>query len=303
MSGQHPVPPTRPGLASRLLGIGDEGARGLAAQLDLHGRLGWERIELRTVDGARMHEIDDDTHRANAELVTTRGMTVPVVDTPIGSWAVDVSVDLGTEVALLRRYAAVAGIYGSTALRVMSYPNDGWPVPEWRAEALHRMAVLAAVAADLGVELLHENCDGWASTGPRETLELLDAVGTDHLGLLFDSGNGVTHGYDSLEFLLPVIDHVRHVHLKDSVRLEGDGDVAFVELGAGASRVVDCVRALEAAGYAGLYSIEPHVHLVPHAGRRGDPVHMRDAYLAYGRHATTLLTELDAPGSPDDLPG
>jgi sugar phosphate isomerase/epimerase len=112
-------------------------------------------------------------------------------------------------------------------------------------------------------------------------------VGSDHLGLLFDVGNGVSYGYDSVDFLTPVLAHVRHVHVKDSAVV--DGRVVFAPPGTGRSRVEECVRLLEQAGYRGLYSIEPHLHLVPHEARTGDPAVMADAYLEYGRAAQGLL--------------
>lgn len=275
------------GVGHRLLGIGDEGAAAPADQVRLHRLLGWSALELRTLDGVPLHDVHDATHRALADQLDAAGMGVPVLDTPVGGWSVDVGTSFETELRTLERYVELARLYGAGYLRVMSYPGDGRDPSRWRDEAIRRVGALARVAGDSGVVLLHENCHGWASSGPQATLELLAEVGTEHLGLLFDTGNGISYGYDSVEFLAPVIEHVRHVHLKDSVHV--DGRAAFVPPGEGESRVAECVRMLEGSGYRGLYSIEPHLHLVPHESRTGKPSAMADAYVDYGRSAAALL--------------
>ncbi|WP_128428108.1 sugar phosphate isomerase/epimerase family protein [Streptomyces cyaneus] len=279
----------------RLLGIGDEGAKALEDQIRLHRELGWRALELRTIDGTALHDIPDDRHEEHARRLRESGITVAVLDTPIGSWAYDVGRPLDEDARMLDRYAAIGRTYGTTRMRVMSYPNDGRPEGDWRRAALRRMSHLAARASDLGITLLHENCHGWASTDPHKSLEMLAEVGSPHLTLLFDTGNGVSYGYDSLEFLAPIVQHVQHVHVKDSTTV--DGEVVFVEPGTGDSRVLECVELLEESGYRGLYSIEPHLHLVPHQKKRGDASRMPAEYLAYGQLTENLLAKVVRPAA------
>ncbi|EHN73185.1 hypothetical protein SMCF_7391 [Streptomyces coelicoflavus ZG0656] len=274
----------------RILGIGDEGASALADQIGLHRELGWSAIELRTVDGSGLHDIPVETHQRHAAALREAGIGVPVLDTPVGGWAYDVSRPVSDDLRMLETYAEIGRLYGSDRMRVMSYPNDGRSEAEWRREVLKRMAALATTAGELGVTLLHENCHGWAATDPVKSLDMLAEVGSPHLTLLFDTGNGVSYGYDSVEFLTPVVSHVGHVHLKDSALF--GGEPAFVGLGEGDSRVAECVAVLERAGYTGLYSIEPHLHLVPHQRKVGDDARKGVEYLAYARQAEDLLSQV-----------
>ncbi|MFD9125794.1 sugar phosphate isomerase/epimerase family protein [Kitasatospora sp. NPDC059571] len=246
----------------RTCGIGDEAAPGLAEQIAIHTDLGIGSIELRTVDGLGLHQLDGAALAAAADALDTAGLAVPVLDTPIGNWATTVGTDLDAELAVLAASARAAHVLGATGLRVMSYPNDGRPEPEWAAESIRRLTVLAREAERLGTVLLHENCQGWAGQGPEQTLRLLAEVDSPALRLVFDLGNGLAYGYEAVDFLERVLPWVDHVHVKDGVRT-ADGAV-FTEPGSGEVGVADCVALLEDFGYRGRYSLEPHVAHIPH---------------------------------------
>jgi L-ribulose-5-phosphate 3-epimerase len=275
---------------ARVCGIGDEAAQGLCAQLRIHRELGLHGVELRTVDGRGLHELTEDQARAAAEAVAASGLVVPVVDTPVGSWAVTVATDMSGEIEVLRRSAARAALLGCRLLRVMSYPNDGRPERAWRAEALQRMRTLAGVAADLGVTLLHENCQGWAGQGARQTLDMLDGVASPHLRLVFDVGNGLAYGYEAVPFLEAVLPWVAHVHVKDGRRVPG-GKPVFGLPGEGEVAIVECLRLLVESGYHGWYSIEPHLHHIPHLQVSGDPERQETGYREYARRFLDLLDD------------
>lgn len=295
MSGTRPA---RTIPRSRLCGIGDEATAGGLAQVAVHTSLGLAGLELRTVDGRGLHELPQREVGSLAAAVHDAGLTVPVVDTPVGNWATTVATNLAAEVDVLIGSARAAARFGCRRLRVMSYPSDGRPQAQWRAEALRRMRVLATVAEDHGVLLLHENCHGWAGRGAAATLELLSTVDSPALRLLFDVGNGVAYGYDPFEFLRAVLPHVEHVHVKDAV-LSPSGEATFVLPGRGAARLAECVTLLEQHGYRGWYSIEPHVALIPHLGVRGDPVRQEAAYRDYAAAFRAFLAASEA-GQPSE---
>ncbi|MFG2263761.1 sugar phosphate isomerase/epimerase family protein [Streptomyces sp. NPDC048720] len=276
----------------RLCGIGDEAAPALPDQIRVHRALGFRAIELRTLDRRWLHELPEDVVRAAADTLAAAGLSVPVLDTPVGGWSVTVTGDFGAETDVLRRAVRRAHLLGCRALRVMSYPNDGLPEAAWRTEVFRRMRRLTAIAEDAGVVLLHENCHGWASRGAAESVDLVTGIDSPSLRLLFDVGNGLAYGYDPLGFLRETLPWVEHVHIKDGVR-GADGAAEFGMPGEGEADVAGCVELLEAAGYRGRYSIEPHVALIPHLGITAEGPALEDAYTAYGRRFTALVT-----GSP-----
>ncbi|AUG80405.1 hypothetical protein CFP65_5711 [Kitasatospora sp. MMS16-BH015] len=280
------------GWRGRSCGIGDEAAPGLAQQLAIHAELGLGAIELRTVDGLGLHQLSPAALAAAAAQVADSGLAVAAVDTPIGSWSTTVATDLGQELAILADSARAAHALGTSWLRVMSYPNDGRPEPEWAAESLRRMARLAAEAERLGVLLLHENCHGWAGQGPEQTLRLLDHVSSPALRLVFDLGNGLAYGYEAVEYLAKVLPWVSHVHVKDGHRT-AEGAV-FTVPGQGQADVAGCVRLLESSGYRGRYSLEPHVTHIPHLAATAGAEELAAGYRACTRAFRTIWETIES---------
>lgn len=245
-------------------GIGDEAGPGLTDQLSALSQLDWPGIELRTVDGVALADLDEPAFARVARAVAGAGLSVVCVDSRIGNWSRTVAdpfeADLRELDVLLRRCATV----GCRYVRIMSYPNAGLAEPRWRRRVVDRVRVLADRAARAGVVLLHENCAGWAGSDAERALDLLDSVASPALALLFDTGNGIAHGYSALDLLGDVVGHVAHVHVKDAT---GGGDRTRYTLpGDGDARVADCLRLLLDHGYRGAVSLEPHLATVPHEG-------------------------------------
>ena len=122
------------------------------------------------------------------------------------------------------------------------------------------------------------------------------------LRLLFDTGNGIAHGYEAYPLLAGVLTHVAHVHIKDA---KGSAAYPVYTLpGAGRSRVADCLRLLLRSGYTGVWSIEPHLHLRPHesgsaAGHGGEAGQDRqDGFVASGLALEQLVREQVLPSLP-----
>ena len=73
-------------------------------------------------------------------------------------------------------------------------------------------------------------------------------------------GNVAVAGNDSVETLKAVVEHVKHVHLKDIVREKSAGHetgvTAGTAVGDGEVDIRGCLDVLRAAGYEGCLSIE-----------------------------------------------
>nr|WP_246019377.1 sugar phosphate isomerase/epimerase family protein [Saccharothrix australiensis] len=272
------MPPAEPICA----GITDEAAPDLAGQLAVLAELGWSHVELRTLDRRPVAELGRREFTEVAKALADHGVRVVCLASRIGGWARPVTTpfadDLDELDVLLRR----CGELGAPYVRIMSYPNDGLSEPAWRDRVLCRVAALAERARAAGVVLLHENCAGWAGASADRMLELLREVDSPALRLLFDTGNGVPHGYDGLAVLAEIAPHVAHVHVKDAV-----GD-RYVPPGQGAARVAECVELLRANGYRGAWSLEPHISLRPHepGGLADDAA---ETFVAAGRAMVRLL--------------
>ncbi len=299
------MPTEAPTPAIAYAGIGDEAGAGLRTQLDALAGLGWSRIELRTVEGTAVADLDEAAFTRLADALAAQGVTVAGVASRIGNWSRPVTgafdADLDELAVLTPRCAAL----GTRYIRIMSYLNAGLDEHEWGRRAVYRIRELADRAERAGLVLLHENCTGWAAANAERMLTMLEAVGSPALRLLFDTGNGIAYGYEAYDLLADILPHVAHVHVKDA---EGDAtDPGYTLPGAGRCRVAECLRLLLRSGYTGVWSIEPHLSLRPHEsgssalsgadGHEGDQGR-HDGFLASGHALEQLVRDQVLPAFP-----
>lgn len=288
-------------------GVGDEAGAGLDEQVAAVERLGWHTIELRSVDGVALADLDDVGFARVAGRLADAGIGTVCVDSRIANWGRPISTPFETDLAELTALAPRCAALGTRYVRVMSYPNDGLSEPDWRREVLRRMRVLADRAEAAGLVLLHENCSGWAGTSAERMLTLLEEVGSPALRLVFDTGNGVPYGYSAYDVLTRVVEHVEHVQVKDA---SGDrSDPVYTFPGEGRARVADCLRLLAANGYRGVVSIEPHLSVRPHEQRLDAGDGGVSTFVAYGRALERLVAHevlgapmADAVGGKEERP-
>ncbi|GAB3444336.1 sugar phosphate isomerase/epimerase family protein [Actinophytocola sediminis] len=276
--------------AITLAGIGDEAGPSLGEQIEAHRRLGWRTIELRTVDGVAMADLEDAAFDDVAETLDRAGLRVVCVDSRIANWARPITGDFALDLTELDRLGKRCAALGTRYVRVMSYPNDGLDEDEWGSRVLRRMRVLAERAADAGLVLLHENCAGWAGADAGRALRLIEEVDNSALRLLFDIGNGLAYGYQAHDLLVPLLPFVEHVHVKDARGL--NGEVVYTLPGEGSCRVADCLRLLLDAGFTGTWTIEPHLRVRPHEGRSAAGPDGVTRFVEYGRATERLAAGL-----------
>ena len=277
-------------------GIADEAAPSLQKQIDAHQELGWNHIELRLVDGTGLTDLSDDDFDRVAGAVEEADMQVSCFAAQLANWARPIDIDFETDVAEMKRAVPRMQRLSTPFIRCMSYPNAKQPLADadWRREAVRRMKELAKLAADGGVTLVHENCHGWGSQGPQQTLDMLADVGSENLKLVFDTGNPIPCDQDAWEYYDGVRDHVVYVHIKD-YKPDGDNKENAVFPGEGSGYVREIITDLFANGYDGGFSIEPHITSVIHRGEEAvDPELAYSTYVEYGRKLEALVKEIRA---------
>ncbi|MER7763408.1 sugar phosphate isomerase/epimerase family protein [Streptomyces sp. NPDC097619] len=283
-------------------GIGDEAGRTLEQQLRAVSGLGWQLIELRSVGGTAIADLDDASFDAVLQGLDRAGLGTACVDSRIADWSRPISQGLEQDLAELDRLSRRCAALGTRYVRVMSYPNDGWDEESWGAEVIRRMRLLAARANASGLVLLHENCAGWAGRSADRMVRLLTEVDSPALRLLFDTGNGAAYHYEAYEVLEQLMrrcpEAVAHVHVKDAV---GSGDAAAYTLpGQGESQVARCLRLLLEHGFTGAWSIEPHLALRPHESRTELGEDGPELFVEYGRHLERLVAEEVVAAAADE---
>jgi len=274
-------------------GIADEAGKPIETQIRAQKELGWRHIEIRNVEGVNLTDLPDPKFEEVFRKVKEAGLQVSCFASQLANWARPITTSFDIDRTELARAIPRMKRFGTRFIRCMSYPNDKkepWPESKWRDEVVRRMRELARMAEEGGVTLVHENCDGWGGLGPAETLALIDAVGSKHLRLVFDTGNPVHHGQDGWQYFQRVREYVVYIHIKDYVLIDGKESACYP--GEGKGYVREIVRDLLRRGYAGGFSIEPHLAAVVHLGKEAsDPEAAYRMYVEYGRRLMALIDE------------
>ncbi len=270
-------------------GIGDEAGVSLDDQIRAHRELGWKHIEVRNVDGVNLTDLSDEAFEEAADRLSSAGIAVSCFASQLCNWSRPITRHADIDRQELARALPRMRELGCRFIRVMSYPNAGWPEEKWRGEALARLKGLVWMAEEADVVLVHENCDGWGAQGHEQTLELLEQVGSENLKLLWDTGNPVAYGQDPWDYYEAVRQHVVYVHIMDAVM--ENGEVRYTFPGEGDGRVRDVVRDLLKHGYEGGFSIEPHMKAIVHEDREAAGG-AYEVYVEYGQRFMRLVEQV-----------
>jgi sugar phosphate isomerase/epimerase len=157
----------------------------------------------------------------------------------------------------MRRIADVAGLLGTTIVRVFSFfIPAGEPPERYRQTVIDRMGALAQIAAERGILLAHENEKEIYGDIPERCADLIASVGSPALRATFDAANfvqcGVRPHTDGYELLRP---HLVYLQVKDALAATGQ----VVPAGQGDGEVRETLAALAASGFSGYASLEPHL--------------------------------------------
>jgi sugar phosphate isomerase/epimerase len=245
-----------------LSGFADEISPDLDEQLAVLAAESISHLELRSVWSTNVADLDDTQLGRLRRRLHESGVHVSAIGSPIGKISIDAP--LAPELERLRRVADVAGELGTTLVRVFSFFIPQAQDPQlYRARVIDRMGELAALAADRGLVLAHENEKDIYGDRPERCADIIASVGSPALQATFDAANFVQCGVrpysDAYELLRP---HLVYVQVKDALTATGE----VVPAGQGDGQIRETLAALRDSAFQGYLSLEPHLAL---AGRFG----------------------------------
>ncbi|HNS31965.1 MAG TPA: sugar phosphate isomerase/epimerase family protein [bacterium] len=268
----------------KFTGISDEAGQPIETQIKAHREIGWEYMEIREVDKENLTLMSEEKFEEVYRKVSESEMKVSCFGGAIGNWATSISGDFKKDFDEVKRAIPRMNKFNTKYLRVMSWPNDKdnpWTDEDWGKEAVKRMKVLAKLAEDAGIVLVHENCSGWAAKTDK-MLRIYQEVDSPVFKLMFDTGNVVAYkDGDSFENYKKLKPFIEYVHIKDYSVI--DGKIAATYPGEGEGKVKEVMADLKSSGYEGFVSIEPHMASVVHLRKVGDPEETYRIYVNYGK--------------------
>lgn len=258
----------------KFTGFADEAEKSLDQQISTLKEVGWSAIELRLIDGKNVVDQTDDEWAQSWNKLQEEGIEVVGFGGQIANWARPITSDFQVDIDELKRVAPRMRQANTKFLRTMSYPNDADSPLErdaWLAEAVRRFKELAVIAEAEGIILAHENCSG-IGADPEGYLELVEAVNSPALQLIFDTGNNSLHANSTdatWDYYEKCRDQITHVHIKCAKA--GPDGAEFVTCHVDEDPVQrKIIQDLEDTGYNGWLSIEPHIKAAIHSGQDVD---------------------------------
>ena len=289
----------------KLAGFADEAAPDIEAQVRVLKELGWNSIELRTVNGVSAHDLDDAAFDRVRRELDSHDISVCCLGSSIANWGQSVYAPFRETQAAVKRAVRRMAQLETPLVRIMSYKveeNDQGRACEdqHEAERFSRLRDICSTFLDSGMTPVHENCHTYGGMSWEHTLKLIEEV--PGLKLVYDTGNPeLTHDFrtefpyerqDAWEFYQHVKEHIVHVHIKDAVYDPEKKQEIYHFPGEGRGAVLRTVADLMMRGYNGVFSIEPHMAMVFHdASVTSDDQTRFTNFVEYGRRTEALLRE------------
>ena len=251
----------------KISGFSDEIADDFTAQLDAMQELGIDHVEVRNlaIDGkpkAVIVDLTEDELRTAKRELDSRGMHVSAIGSPIGK--IGINDDFEAHLARFQGALRAADFFETSYIRMFSFfMPEGEDPSLHRDEVMRRLEALCQAARQHrpDILLLHENESDIYGDTPVRCKDIFETVGAENLRLTLDPANFVACGVKPFTEAYPALKPWLHyVHVKDKESPKGKVVVA----GEGSAEWRELLGALKADGYAGFFSLEPHLQV---AGR------------------------------------
>jgi sugar phosphate isomerase/epimerase len=250
--------------------------------------LGASHIEVRSAWGTNVSELEPQQVAALKQVLDEKGLKISAVASPIGK--VDVSLPVEHELDRLGQIVSVAKGLDTKYVRIFSFFRaEGQSAEDIRDDVMVRMGALAALAAEAGVVLLHENEKGIYGDTPEHVLDIMETVDSPALRIAWDNANFVqvgikpyTEGYAMLR------PYLEYFQVKDALAATGE----VVPSGEGDGELDATIAALKADGFTGFASLEPHLASAHELGGFSGPAAFGVAARAFGALAAKNGVEL-----------
>jgi len=245
-----------------LSGFADEISADPGEQLATLAAESMRYLELRSAWSVNVADFTDVQLTAFRDALDRAGVRVSAIGSPIGKIPLEAPLD--PELDRLRRLADMAAELGTSIVRVFSFfLPPGEPPARHRQRVIDQMAALAAIAADRGLVLAHENEKEIYGDTAERCHDLITAVDSPALRATFDAANFVQCGVRPFSQAYPLLrPYLVYLQVKDAVAATGEN----VPAGHGDGQIRPTLAALRDSGFAGFVSIEPHL---AQAGRYG----------------------------------
>lgn len=245
--------------------ITDEISQDVAIAADLAREFGLDSLEIRSAWEKGPHLLSAEELERIRGIAEDRGLTVCGVAPPFFKCELADTRAIAEHLDILRRSCAAARALGTSQVRGFAFWRRG-PLEGVMPEVAAHLKEAARIAEGEGAVLALENEFSTCNNNVARTLQLIEAVDSPALRLLYDPGNDVFDEEgeiawpDSYELARG---RFSHMHLKDPKRDPNTGQIVTMAIGEGEVNVPALMAALLGDGFTGTVSLETHYRREP----------------------------------------
>ncbi len=231
-------------------------------------------LDLRSVDGVNVLDFRDRDVTRIRETLHRNGLKVACIGSPVGKTPIDAP--LSQSLDDLDRIIEIGHALDTRLIRMFSfYPPETHPKADYDTfveQAMHRLERLIDLAERKNAILLLENEKDIVGDTLARCYRLMRTLNGPHFRFLWDPANFVQVGEsritaDGWSLLGPF---TGYVHIKDALLANGRVTAA----GEGDGQVKALLQKLDASGYEGFLSLEPHLEQAGNSGGFSGPEKM-----------------------------
>lgn len=232
----------------------DEIAESLDRQIEVLSRLGISYVELRSADGINVSDFTMNFAKEVKKKLDQANIRISAIGSPIGK--IGINDDFDAHLQKLSHTEQMADIFETPYIRMFSfYIPENYAAADCRSEVLFRTEAMIAEAAHNNITLLHENEKGIYGDNASRCLDLMQQFAGKHFSCTFDFANFIQCGQDPLEAYEMLSPYISYVHVKDALFATRE----VVPAGTGDGHLPEIFQKLDASGYHGFLSLEPHL--------------------------------------------
>jgi len=234
-------------------------------QIAVLKKCGIRHIEFRSIHKTNVLALSDEQIREFKKLLDGEGFKLSAIGSPVGKYPIDQPFEAHLD--KLERAIELCGVLSTPNIRIFSYYPPGndanfdpknWPAH--RDEVMHRMKVMAELAAKNGLTLFHENEHRIYGDSPERVRDLLATVDSPNLRAAYDAANYTYGNYDPIEGWEKTKSFTAHLHIKDWKKGgHAAGHEHGVLAGSGDGHIEHSIRDAVKMGYRGFAVMEPHL--------------------------------------------
>ena len=245
---------------TKLSAFADEVTEDFLAQVEYLAGERVGHIEPRFINEKNIMDLTKGELDEARTMIRDHGLKVSAIGSPIGKVKLDEPFE--PHLDKFKHAVDLALFFETPFIRMFSYyAPEGKNIDDYREQVTERMAAKVEVLADADVTMVHENEANIYGHSAENCVDLIEAVDSPKLRLVYDPANFVwgEKMTNNVEVCWPVMKpYVVHIHIKDWKL--GAADVGSMP-GEGDGQIRELLTELAAIDYDGCLTMEPHLQL------------------------------------------